>query len=114
MAKRASGLRFEISINGRKSCTSGMDGYGVLDVILSRVKRDPAAYPGKPERPGDAARSKAAWSRERIDVSVGGLDTASEEHLHWLRRGLRVGDRVSIRLLPPGRYDRAKGRRRRP
>ena len=106
------GLRLEVLVNGRRACISGMDSYGVLSVVLSGVKRNPTAYPGKSKHP--LKLGKGEWSKERIEISVGGLDSAADQHLHWLRRDLIVGDEVSIRLLPPGRYDTPKGTRRRP
>jgi hypothetical protein len=109
MSRQRTGLRFEVFINGRRACISGMDGHGVLDVVLTRVKRSPAAYPGRNKHP--LKLSKAAWSKERIDVSVGGLDSTA--YLHWLRRDLGIGDEISIKLLPPGKYDAPKGNRRR-
>jgi len=111
MSKQKPSLRFQVFINGRRMCISGLDGDGVLSIVLSRVKRSPDAYPGKNKHP--LKMSKAAWSKERTDVSVGGLDLATDEHLHWLRRDLRVGDKISIKLLPSGEYDTPKGSRRR-
>jgi hypothetical protein len=79
MAKRREGLRLEVLVNGRRVCVSGMDGYGVLSAILHRVKRNPTKYPGK-------VMSKAEWSKERIELQVGGLDSTADQHLDWLRR----------------------------
>jgi hypothetical protein len=111
MPRQRTGLRFEVFINGRRACISGIEGYGVLDVILTRVKRNPEAYPGKDKHP--LKLSKAAWSREHIDVSVGGLDSTTDEYLHWLRRNLGIGDEIWIKLLPPGKCDSPKGNCRR-
>lgn len=111
MTTRRAGLRFQVLINGRRACVSGMDGYGVLSVVLSRVKRNPKAYPGKNKHPHKM--TKAEWSRESIEFSVGGLDSIADQHLHWLRRDLRIGDEVAIKLLAAGQYDAPKGRHRR-
>lgn len=111
MAKERDGLRFEVYVNGRRLCVSGINGFGVLDVILTRVKRSPKQYPGRDKHP--LKISKAEWSKERIELSVGGLESMTDQFLHWMRRNLRIGDEVSIRLLEPGRYDVPKGYRRR-
>jgi hypothetical protein len=111
MAKRRTGLRFEVLINGRRMCTSGMDGYGVLDVILTRVKRSPNAYPGKDKHPTKI--SKATWSKERLNLWVGGLDSIADEHLHWLKRNLTIGDKITVKVLPPGKVDAPQGKSRR-
>src|SRR5262245_58417798 len=112
MAITKGGLRFRVFVNGRAVCTSGMRGYGVLDVILTRVRRNPSTYPGKKAHPLEL--SKAAWSKERIDLHVGGLDTNGvDQYLHWLRHDVKIGDEISIRLLPEGEYDSPKGAHRR-
>jgi hypothetical protein len=100
-----------VLINGRPACVSGMEGYGVLTAVLSRVKRSPKAYPGKNKHP--LKITKAQWSKERIEFEVGGLDSIANQHVHWLKRDLRVGDEIAIRLLPAGRYDPPKGKYRR-
>lgn len=103
-------MRFQVLINGHRACVSGMDGYGVLSAVLSRVKRNPKAYPGKNKHP--LKITKAEWSKERIEFQVGGLDSITDQHLDWLRRDLRVGDEIVIKLLPAGRHDAPAGRRR--
>jgi len=111
MAKQPQGLRFEVHLNGRKLCVSGMDSYGVLDVILTRVKRSPKSYPGRNKHP--LKMSQVAWSKEKIELAVGGLDSTTEQFLHWAKRTLRIGDEVSIKLLKPGEYNVPQGYRRR-
>jgi hypothetical protein len=111
MAKRRAGLRFQVLINGRQACVSGMDGYGVLSAVLSRVKRSPKAYPGKNKHP--LKIGKAEWSKERIEFDVGGLDSIADQHLHWLKRDLRIGDEIVIRVLSGGKHDAPKGQHRR-
>lgn len=101
------GLRFQVTINGRRACVSGLDRYGVLSVVLSWVKRNPKAYSG--DKKSGSKLTRAQWSKEEIEFSVGGLDSAADEHLHWLRRELSIGDEIAIKVLPPGRYDAPKG-----
>ncbi len=35
-------MRFEITINGEKICTVGIEGYGVLSTTITRVKHNPS------------------------------------------------------------------------
>ena len=36
-------VRFEVSVNGKRLCTAGLDSYGVLSAVLSSVERNPVA-----------------------------------------------------------------------
>jgi hypothetical protein len=102
--------RFEVLINGRRACVAGVDTYGVLNVILSRVKRNPLRFPK--QRPGQ--HTKRTWSREQLDVYVGGLeidgeDERNDRHLVWLKRRIRPGDKIMVRVLPVGPVSKPKG-----
>jgi hypothetical protein len=97
MGKQKPSPRFEVSINGRRACISGLDGDGVLTVVLCRVKRSVESYPGKKKHPLEWG--KAAWSKERIDLSVSGLDSPSDQHVSWLRRDLAVGDKITLKVV---------------
>jgi hypothetical protein len=101
--------RFEILINGRRACVAGVDTYGVLNVILSRVKRSPLRFPKQP-----GGHTKRSWSREQLDVYVGALeingeDERNDRHLSWLRRRIKLGDKILVRVLPAGRVSKPKG-----
>jgi hypothetical protein len=107
MARKQPTPRFEVSINGRKACLSGIAGYGVMNVIVSRVKRKPNRFPGEAK----VRVNKAQWSKEDLDVYVGGLDiNRGDVHLDWLRRDIQVGDTIVIRVLEKGAVDKPKGR----
>jgi hypothetical protein len=105
MAKKRAAPLFEVAINGRKACTSGIAGYGVVNVILSRVKRNPARYPGA----RNVRFNKADWAKEELHVQVGGLDVNGiDEHLHWLKRTLKPGDEIAVKVLAEGVADKPK------
>jgi hypothetical protein len=105
MPKKQPAPRFAVLINGKKAATAGIAGYGVMHVIVGRVKRNPKRFP----RDGKSAFSKSEWSKETIDVQVGGLDVnAGDEHLHWLRRNLKAGDEITVRILDGGKVDKPK------
>jgi hypothetical protein len=101
--------QFEVLINGRRACVAGVGTYGVLNVILSRVKRNPLRFP----KQGPGQHTKRTWSRQQMDVYVGGLeingqDERNDRHLFWLRRRIRPGDTVMVRVLPVGPVGKPK------
>jgi hypothetical protein len=94
-------LAFEVSVNGEVVCVAGLDEYGVLTAILSWVRRRPDAE-FKPDS-------------EELEFSVSGLASDARndaEHLDWLKRELRVGDIVSLRVIEIERADEPAMRKR--
>ena len=49
---------------------------------------------------------------EELTAEIAGLDSAAREHLRWLRRRLRVGDRLAIEVVSVDGVDTPKRRRR--
>ena len=95
--------RFEILINGRKACVAGVSRFGVLSVVLTRVRRNPERFPGRKR----VRYTKRTWSREKLDVYVGGLEINGKNELDdrslvWLRQLLKPGDRIEVRVLSKG------------
>ncbi len=99
-------MRFEITINGEKLCTAGIEGYGVLSTTITRVKRNPGQV--------DSAKlrnmSFEETLREVAEINVTGLDTNDSaggrgKHVGWLVGELEVGDEIVVRVLPPGESD---------
>ncbi len=75
----------QVLINGRPLCTSGIGDDGVLSTIVNWC--------------GSAGRG------DDFRLSVGGLDSAAGEHLHWESPELGVGDEVTIRLVEADAVD---------
>jgi hypothetical protein len=99
-------VRFEVLINGKRICTAGVNGYGVLSAVLSRVKRNPTQVTPTALENTTLERFLA----ELVEFEVGGLDSsdAAGEHgqyLTWHKRPMQVGDEVTIRILPAGESD---------
>jgi hypothetical protein len=95
-------------------CVAGIESFGVMNVILSRVKRNPRRFPGKSK----VRFTEREWSREQLDVYVGGLqingdDERNDRHVDWLRRRIKPGDRIVVRVLSSGRFDPPRGAGRR-
>jgi hypothetical protein len=97
-------MRVELIVNGSPQYKSGIPDHGVLNVILSWVKRHPDAF--DPERHGEEQRS--SFCQEALDVQATGIDTPTAEsasHLAWPKKELQVGDEITIRILAPGDVD---------
>jgi hypothetical protein len=95
-------VRFELLINGKKICVSGIEEYGVLDAILHWVKRNPKSY--NPEKHSTFEE----WIEEELEIRMGGLDSTNpriSKHIEWDKRSLKVGDELTLRILPPGEID---------
>jgi hypothetical protein len=77
---------FNIHLNGKKVCTAGVDGYGVLGAHVSSVRRKGV--------------------RGQLSLHVGGLRSETGEHVVWheaLR--LKAGDEVRIEVVESERPD---------
>ncbi|HEX3837625.1 MAG TPA: hypothetical protein VHW25_11740 [Steroidobacteraceae bacterium] len=87
-----------VYLNGKKLTVAGAEDLGVLNTIVTAV--------------GQLGKSTAPLGRRpsvNLHLSVGGLtnrgNAVEDEHLRWVPlRSLRVGDRVSVRIV---RTDRA-------
>jgi hypothetical protein len=92
-------IAFEIELNGEPLGTAGADDLSVLTAIVSAVgKLGP--------------NSTGAHQRENhydIELTVGGLTSragdASDEHLDWVKRNLKPGDVITVRLVEAERGD---------
>lgn len=83
---------FEISRNGTKICTAGIEKeFGVLDAILSWVKRNPVA--------NGSESNVSAHSKEELFLHIGGLDSETKSHLNWSENELELGDTISIKIV---------------
>jgi hypothetical protein len=84
---------FEIELNGESLGTAGANDLSVLTAIVSAV--------GKlgPDSTG-AHRREHHYD---IELTVGGLTSRAEgspnEHLDWIKRALKTGDVITVRLV---------------
>jgi len=96
--------RFEILGNGKRFCMAGMD-FGVLSMMLTWVRRDPAnAAPHSEDSSEDSEGGD-------VDLHVGGLK--NDVHLDWCNMYVDAGDEIVVRILGPGPADPPKGRHER-
>ena len=94
---------FHVYLNRKKLITSGIGKSGVLTAIVHSNCRQE----GK-----QSARSQKKEG-ERLNLSLGGLDTAMEPHeyISWIDRKLKIGDEVIIRISKNGTVDRPRSRK---
>ena len=84
---------FEITINGEKVCTAGVGDDGVLNGIVSFIKRND----------GETPQSESLY----VTVSgIANLEPGVMENLGWLHRDLDVGDEVLIRIIEASTCDK--------
>ena len=83
-------LALEVEIDGQRFVIAGADDWGLLSVILT-------AQRGSPDAPVASARAHS------VDIRVGGLTDKDSNgqtyHLRWGNKDLKIGSRVSIRVI---------------
>ena len=94
----AENIRFRLLVNGDVKGTAGLASVGVLSQTLSWVHRDSDQAPSE-------IRDIQEWVCNKIQLRLGGLDSTGGEHLIWFSAEIRVGDEISIQILPPGEFD---------
>ncbi|MGC4090123.1 MAG: hypothetical protein QM756_20020 [Polyangiaceae bacterium] len=99
-------IAFRVKLNGKRLVLAGLPGHSVLSAIVTSVVRDPG--------------NKASWAGKRAFVErelhlwVGGLDSDAAQHVDWVRRRLKVGDRIELEVMETNRVDVPKSRRPKP
>src|SRR4051812_6619325 len=86
-------LCFEVTINGKKMCTAGVEDYGVLSTIFSWYKNPP---PANMENTNDSQMNEP-------HLSVGGF--VKDTHVECLSGVLEIGDEVTIRIIESDQAD---------
>jgi hypothetical protein len=93
-------IAFKVSLNGKHVCTAGVGEFGVVSAIVTWVRR-------RPEKSRDGKSIE-----EELTADIGGLDSDANEHLKWLARRLRVGDRITLEVINADRVHKPKRRYR--
>lgn len=89
-------LAFAISINGKKSCTVGLDEPGVVTTCLTWVRGQ--------EKPKPEA--------DDLSVIAGGLISRTNTHLTWMQRPLKMGDVIEIKIIQAEKTNKPKSKSR--
>lgn len=93
-------IRFEIIINGKSVCVSGVEGFAVMSAGVTYVKRDPARYAEqKAQAPPYWSSTIEEWSRPSVGISGSAL--VNGVHSDSFDCELKPGDEVTIRILGP-------------
>jgi len=82
---------FDVLLNGKRLCVAGVGDNGVLSTIVNHV---------------------AGFGRDEVSLRVGGLASATEEHVTWRALTLRVGDEVTVRIIEADSVDKPRSRYR--
>jgi hypothetical protein len=77
-------VRFEVQLNDERPIRAGDEAIGVLTTMVTYVA-----------------------ARQEIELRVGGLLTpaSGKEHVEWLQRELRVGDRIILTVTESSEFD---------
>jgi hypothetical protein len=78
----------KVSLNGERLCVAGIDGDCVLNTMVDHI----AGRRGRPE----------------LYLRVGGLISATGDHLIWRNMRLKDGDEVTVKIVQTDRADRPK------
>lgn len=94
---------FILYLNRKRVATAGVGDQGVLAANITWV--------GRKTQPFLSTRTVVV--EEELGLALGGLNTATDEHLRWRQRPLRVGDEVRIKIVEAKSVDRPRHRQRR-
>lgn len=96
---------FDIELNGQRYCRAGIDGYGVVSVMLHWMDFDGSAVADEPDHPLSALSlnvmghvAERAFTNEE---AVEGGEPPPLRAVHWrdVKRGLKLGDELRIRIV---------------
>jgi hypothetical protein len=87
-------IAFDYYVNGKKVCTAGIEGAGVVATHVDLVR----ALPSK----------KGKTAREDVRLHVGGFYSETRTHAIWLSRQLVRGDTVRIDVVEAPKVDRPR------
>src|SRR5687767_2763790 len=110
-------IAFEVTVNGKKVCTAGIRQFGNLCAHLNS-SRGPQVAPSTGFRHQDelieftVAGVRVRYKRQKASNLKRGFEYT--ENLEWVTRQLRVGDKVTIRVVEVLRADTPRKRKRLP
>jgi hypothetical protein len=85
---------FQVHVNGRQLCIAGLGKHGVLTVIIDYLS--------------------GREGRDKMALSVGGLISSTQEHVHWAERmKLATGDEIKVEIIEVESADSPRKRYRR-
>jgi len=81
---------FEVNLNGKRLCVAGFAGDGVLNTVVNHIT-------GHGREP-------------HLELRIGGLISATQEHVDWHYSKLSVGDEVTLKIIETDAVDEPKNR----
>lgn len=98
-------IRFDIELNGEPYCRAGLDGYGVVSVMLHWMDFDGNAVIDDRDALRAALTLSVSGHRAerpyRDDDVAAGREPPPMTPIHWrdVRQGLQAGDELRIRVV---------------
>ena len=98
-------IRFDIAVDGEPCCRAGLDACGVVSVALDGIDFDGEGVVDDPEHVRSALAPRASGHRADRPCTAADVEAGREPPqttpvpCREVRRGLRVGDEVRIRIV---------------
>ena len=86
-------IAFVISVNGKRCCTIGIEGEGVLTSHVTGVIM------------AGISNVEGAPLNNGLDFHAGGLDSTTQDHLRWNVPEVQIGDRIEIEIVETDKVD---------
>lgn len=80
---------FEVYLNGERLCLAGIGDDGVLNAMVDCIAKPPD---------------------QGLELTVGGLISATREHVEWTNRHIAVGDQILVKIVDADRVDQPSKR----
>src|SRR6266478_9985754 len=100
-------IAFDISIDGQKLCTAGVDGAGVLSAIATWVRRA--------SRDASSGAPVPSQFDEHLTLHVGGMEHDADGagvHVTWVDRSLSVGQQITLAVVDVDSVDAPSSQQR--
>ena len=96
--------RFQVAINGQQATIAGLQSLGVMDLRVAWIRRTL----DKPNNT-DAAEPATKYTLKEegiISCRMGAMDVTNQLHVQWLKEELKIGDVVTLTILPAGQIEK--------
>lgn len=98
-------IHFEVELNGTPYCRAGLDGHGVISVMLHWMDFDGETVVDDREHPRTALTLSVAGHRAERAYTQADVEAGREPPpmtpIHWrdVRHGLQAGDELRVRVV---------------
>ena len=104
-------IRFDVDLNGDPFCRAGLDGFGVVSIMVHWMDFDGRAVADRRDHPHAALSMNVSGHRaDRAftnEDAIEGVEPPNMTPIHWrdIKQGLRVGDEIRIRIVEAAEAD---------